>query len=65
MDADDISLPERFAYQVGFFEKNPEYDVVGCNRIVFDENGDSGIRNQRKFQLLMTCIKVLHLLIRQ
>ncbi|NVD30847.1 hypothetical protein HV390_12360 [Enterococcus faecium] len=21
MDADDISLPERFAYQVGFFEK--------------------------------------------
>ncbi|HCR4946745.1 TPA: glycosyltransferase, partial [Enterococcus faecium] len=48
MDADDISLPERFAYQVGFFEKNPEYDVVGCNRIVFDENGDSGIRKSKE-----------------
>lgn len=28
MDDDDISLPERFAYQVGFMEKNPRVTVV-------------------------------------
>lgn len=44
MDADDESLPDRLKKQVLFLEKHPEYDVVGCNRIVFDENGIRGIR---------------------
>jgi len=30
MDADDISLPERFAKQIDFLQKNPEIDVVSC-----------------------------------
>jgi glycosyltransferase involved in cell wall biosynthesis len=29
MDADDISLPERFEKQLAFLEKHPEVDVVG------------------------------------
>lgn len=44
MDADDESLPNRIEKQVEFLEKNAEIDVVGCNRIVFDDNGEKGIR---------------------
>lgn len=44
MDADDESLPERLEKQVEFLEAHPEYDAAGCSRIVFDENGEKGIR---------------------
>lgn len=44
MDADDESLPKRIEKQVEFLEKNNEFDVVGCNRIIFDDHGDKGIR---------------------
>lgn len=49
MDADDESLPERITKQVDFLEKHVEYDVVGCNMIVFDENGEKGIRTNVEF----------------
>lgn len=49
MDADDISLPQRLEKQIHFLESNPEYDVVGCNRIVFDENGERGIRKSEEY----------------
>lgn len=29
MDADDISLPERFEKQINFLDKNPEIDILG------------------------------------
>lgn len=38
MDADDISLPERFAKQVAFMEKNPNIGVCGSWVEVFGEN---------------------------
>lgn len=44
MDADDESLPERLEKQVLYLETHPDIDCVGCNRIIFDENGDIGIR---------------------
>ena len=44
MDADDISLPERIETQVAYMENHPDIDCVGCSRIMFDENGDRGIR---------------------
>lgn len=44
MDADDESFPNRIETQVEFLEKNIEFDVVGCNRMIFDDNGDKGIR---------------------
>lgn len=44
MDADDESLPERIEKQVNYLENNSEIDVVGCNRIIFDEYGEKGIR---------------------
>ncbi len=43
MDADDISLPERFEKQVDFLNNHPEYAVVGCGIINFDEDGDRNI----------------------
>lgn len=39
MDGDDISLPERFEKEVRFLDEHPEYAVVSCAMIHFDENG--------------------------
>lgn len=43
-DSDDISLPERLEKEVDFLDRNPQYAVVGTGRIIFDENGEWGIR---------------------
>lgn len=39
MDADDVSLPERFAIQVAFLDKNPDYAAVGGQVLTIDEDG--------------------------
>ncbi len=46
MDADDINLPERIEKEVEFLSTHPEYSLVSCRAIVFDENGDRGIRDK-------------------
>ena len=43
MDGDDLSLPERLETEVHFLEAHPEYAIVSCPMIYFDENGDHGI----------------------
>jgi len=40
MDADDISLPERFAAQIAYLEKNPQFWILGCNIFLIDEKGN-------------------------
>jgi len=45
MDGDDISLPYRFEKQVKFLDQHPEYSIVSCTMIYFDENGDWGKSN--------------------
>jgi glycosyltransferase involved in cell wall biosynthesis len=40
MDADDVSLPERFEKQVAFLEGHPEIGVVGCWVRRIDEKGN-------------------------
>ena len=40
MDADDISLPDRFEKQIAYLETHPEIDVVGGSINEIDENGD-------------------------
>lgn len=35
MDADDISLPERFEKQIVFLKKNPDIDIVGTGVVSF------------------------------
>jgi glycosyltransferase EpsE len=42
MDGDDISLPTRFEKQINFLDTHPEYAVVSCPMIYFDETGDWG-----------------------
>lgn len=46
MDGDDISLPKRFEIEMNVFDLHPEYALVSCAMINFDEKGDWGI--QRK-----------------
>lgn len=40
MDGDDISLPERFAMEVDFLDRHPQYAVVSAPMIYFDGHGD-------------------------
>jgi hypothetical protein len=40
MDADDVSLPERFARQTAFLDSHPQHVVVGCAVAHIDEDGD-------------------------
>ena len=40
MDGDDISLSTRFEREIRFLDKHPEYALVSCPMIHFDEVGD-------------------------
>ena len=40
MDGDDISLPTRFETEIKFLDEHPEYAIVSCPMIYFDEHGD-------------------------
>ncbi len=39
MDADDISMLDRFEKQVKFLDNHPDYAIVGGNAELFDESG--------------------------
>ena len=41
MDADDVSMPGRFAKQMQYLKEHPEIDVVGGAITEIDENGNS------------------------
>ena len=40
MDGDDISLPTRFETELDYLLAHPEYAIVSCPMIYFDESGD-------------------------
>lgn len=42
MDGDDVSLPTRFETELKFLDEHPEYAIVSCPMIYFDENGEFG-----------------------
>lgn len=42
MDGDDISLPMRFEKEIAFLDSHPEYAIVSCPMIYFDEQGEFG-----------------------
>lgn len=42
MDGDDISLPRRIEKELIFLQTHPEYSIVSCPMIYFDENGEWG-----------------------
>lgn len=37
-DSDDVSLPDRFELQIGFFAQNPNLDILSSNIVEFDES---------------------------
>ena len=41
MDADDISAPDRFEKQIGYFKKDPELSIVGGNITEFIDTPDN------------------------
>lgn len=43
MDGDDISMPERFQREYDFLESNSQYQWIGSNAALFDENGIWGV----------------------
>lgn len=53
MDGDDISLPERFQKEIAFLDTHPEYAMVSCPMIHFDENGDFKIGRAKEFPTKM------------
>ena len=61
MDADDISLPERFARQAEYLDTHPDVAVLGTNVETFDENGpvctgwSATDPKQMKVDLLFSC----------
>ena len=42
MDGDDISISERLEKEVAFLDSHPEYAIVSCPIIYFDESGEWG-----------------------
>jgi glycosyltransferase EpsE len=48
MDGDDISLPERFEQEITFLDNHPEYALVSCPMIYFDETGDWGVGSPKE-----------------
>ena len=44
MDADDVSLQQRFETQVTFLENHHECDIVGCSAKIFDGKNINGVR---------------------
>lgn len=40
MDGDDISLPTRFEKEIHFLDTHPDFALVSCPMIFFDESGD-------------------------
>ena len=49
MDGDDVSLPTRFEKEIEFLDNNPDYALVSCAMIHFDESGDWGIGKPVEF----------------
>lgn len=42
MDGDDYCFPTRLEEEINFLDEHPEYALVSCGMIYFDENGDWG-----------------------
>lgn len=49
MDGDDISVPSRLKKLADFLDEHQEYQVVGSQMMMFDENGDIGVKEIQEF----------------
>lgn len=46
MDSDDISIKNRFSFQIKFLESNQDYALIGSNVIKIDKNGNEIEKNK-------------------
>ncbi len=66
MDADDISLPERFVKQLEFLLKNPRVIAVGSQSELIDEKGDFlGYKkfpcdSQKLYKMMLEMVSIQH-----
>lgn len=51
MDADDVTIPERFAKEVRFLEDHPEVGMVGSNMFYIDSSGNIHPSHWRRPQM--------------
>lgn len=49
MDGDDISVPNRLQLEVDFLDTHPEFALVSCPMIYFDESGDYRVGNVKEY----------------
>lgn len=66
MDADDISLPERFEKQINYLENHPETALVGAFCCCIDENGKKTVvRNSRPYKSnhINICMKYMNVFV--
>ena len=49
MDGDDISLPTRFEKEIKFLDEHPEFAVVSCPMVYFDESGDYRVGKAKSY----------------
>lgn len=49
MDGDDVCLPERFSKQAAVLDNYPEIAIVSTHMVLFDENGEWGIKKTIEF----------------
>ena len=57
MDGDDISFPTRFEKEINFLDSHPEYAIVSCPMIYFDEDGDFRVGTEQGEPGLISYIK--------
>jgi len=63
MDADDINFPERLEKQVEFLDNHPEYQVVSCKSVVYDENGEReiiGVAGEPQKECMLHSVPFVH-----
>ena len=51
MDADDISLEDRFQLQMDFLKQNPNTDAVGIQHITFGNSGNLATNYTSQYSL--------------
>lgn len=57
MDGDDVSLNTRFEKEIIFLDTHPEYALVSCPMIYFDNNGDWGKGKSKETPQILDFVK--------
>ena len=62
MDADDVSLPERFAIQTAFLDENPQVSICTTTVTMINEKGDKLNRRDWSRFIPIYCFTVIFII---